>query len=275
MIRYVVNTTNDNDTYSFFMPLSCMIWKKIIGYKPIALFVGSEVKWMSTRIGAFIVSESRKFAQVHFISLKNKIQTSTIAQVSRLYAAAIPDLNNEDYIIISDVDTFPINRDWFYSNDLEKDFHVWNRNVFDNQQRFAMCHLGAKVKIWRKIMKINILDLTEVLNLSLEISRDNWRYDETLATEMILQWDGWPQDVQLIGKKWDKPKPAIYRGGLNDKQFPGTVDNYVEAHVWRPGFQSFSWKNNLKLLKCLCFKQDVEYAINYKKQFDILKHENN
>ena len=274
MAKYVINTTNDNDTYSFFMPLSCMIWKKIIGYEPLAFFIGSESGWRSDEKRSFILAESEKFAQIHFVSPENKMKSSTVAQVSRLYAAALPHLDNDDYIIVSDIDTLPIKRSWFHVQEPDRDFHIWNRHVYDNQKRFAMCHLGGSVKIWREIMGIETLGINRALKAYLDRSRDNWRYDETLATEKILQWHGWPDKVQLIGRKWpDDKRPAlsIYRGDGNDNKFPGTIERYVEAHAWRPGYKPFNWNNNLQLLNCLCSEEDVQYAKEYGDQYRRMK----
>jgi len=248
-----------------------MLWKKYIGYEPLAIFIGSESYWRNNVSRSFIVTESEKFAQVHFVpKLKNRVKTATTAQVSRLYASALPHLKLDDYLLVSDIDTFPIDRDWFHVQEPDMDFHIWNRHVYDNNKRFAMCHLGGSVKIWREIMGIKVLGLTNALETHLQKNRDNWRYDEILATEKITKWSGWPDKVQLIGRSWpnDKsPAPAIYRGDLNDRKFYGSIKKYVEAHVWRPGFQPFSWNNNIRLLKLLCSKEDFDYAKDYRKQY--------
>lgn len=269
-MRYVINTANHIDTYLFFMPIACMIWKHVIGYEPIAIFAGNESSWKKNDKQSFVIGETKKFAKVHFIPPSiNKVKPSTIAQVSRLYASSIPWLNEDDYLIISDVDTFPIDADWLNSQDYGIDFHIWNGYVFKNQNRFAMCHLGGSVKVWREMMDIKPVGMTKVLKANLDKYRDGWRYDELLATEKILSWNGWPDRVQFVDDSYEsgKPTPVIYRGDRNENIYPGTISGYVEAHVWRPGFFEHKWENNLAFLSHLCDQSDVEYVEKYREQY--------
>ena len=50
-------------------------------------------------------------------------KTSTVAQISRLFAAADPLFNDDDYLITDDIDKFVVSKPWFNQQDYNKDIY--------------------------------------------------------------------------------------------------------------------------------------------------------
>jgi hypothetical protein len=264
MNKIVVNTTNDKQMYAFFMPLVAMLWNKIIGYSPISLFVGNKEHWHSTELNKLIINETEKYARVFYIDQYPGIESATIAQVSRLYASAIPDLNSDDYLLTSDVDMFPLNKERFHGQDLSKPFHVFNSDAYLPEEKFAMCYLGGKVSAWREIMEIKSLNLDIALTEGFYTKpiEQPWNHDELTFYKQIVKWG--KEKCQLIPRVGGDNFGRVDRGSW---RFHGNLKGYVDSHLVRPGNEDVNWNKILPLLTSMCQKRELDFAINYRTQY--------
>jgi hypothetical protein len=260
---YAVNATNKNEMYSFFMPITAMLWKKVIGWDSISILVGTKESWMKEPRSRFIVEQSQKFSKVHFLKGVPGLKSTSVAQICRIYSSAIPGLNPDDYLITADVDMFPLNKKWFDQKNPNKDFCVWNAQVWHNRKRMAICYLGATVKIWREVMGIKSQGLSNAIEKACKGKRVDWRFDENNVTKRITSWSGWKNRVQLI--KCCAPYTRIYRedGPFNRK----TIGNAIDSHVWRPGFNHHNWTSIKNMLQLVCDEQDFQWLMDYRKQY--------
>src|SRR5690606_5744916 len=85
------------------------------------------------------------------------IKDATVSQVVRLYAAAM-NVSEDDYIITSDADMFPLSRDHFNQQGMEgDDVHLFYANAYAHMKdsvMYPLCYVGASVRTWRDIMQI-------------------------------------------------------------------------------------------------------------------------
>ena len=115
--KYSVLSVDSNPDYLFFVPVTCAFWKKI-GYNPYVILVKKDIR-------EDILELITEYTDAH-INLFDHIEgyrTCNVAQISRLYAAADPLFNDDDYLITDDMDKFVISYMWFNQQNFNKDIH--------------------------------------------------------------------------------------------------------------------------------------------------------
>jgi hypothetical protein len=262
MNKIIVNTTNEKELYAFFMPLTTMIWNKIIGYSPISIFIGSEDTWNQPK-NKFIKEETQKYGRIIRIEPVAGMESSTMAQVSRLYASALADLPESDYLLTGDVDMFPLDKKRYHSQDFSQLFHVFNSDAYEGEEdRYPMCYLGGTVKVWRQIMKIKQLDIREAVEDGIVTNpiEQPWNHDELSFYKHLSQSDIKYQKLPRVHTGYNFGR--LDRGGW--KQL-NNLNGMVDAHLLRPG--SDHWGSIFHVIKLLCQKPEIEFANNYYKQY--------
>jgi hypothetical protein len=220
------------------MPIVSMLWKRL-GYEPIAVLLGDEQKWNSHQANKFVLQETRKHARVQFIHGIPGYKDSTIVQTCRVIASAIPWLTDDDYILTSDVDMLPLSKKFFEKQDWNKDFHIFSADAYADitkglkPPKFPICYLGAKVGLWRSVMKINSLDFQQELQASFKGRMDSWDNDEMYVSHKILTCVDYPRKFQLMVRTWPSSR-ADRRIDRDAWQFQ---PNAIDCHCLRPGFK--------------------------------------
>jgi len=166
-MKYVINSINNNFDYSFFMPLVARTWIHM-GYQPISMLIGTRKSWKSNERDAYILDKVDNLSIIEFVQPIENWDDSRVARMGKLFAAAIPDLRDNDYLLISDVDMLPLNKVWFNQQDFNKKFHLINASI---------CYIGAWVGVWREVMKIEFKNVREMLMKSC-VAGDNIKHDE-------------------------------------------------------------------------------------------------
>jgi hypothetical protein len=269
MDKFVVISTDRNELYSFFSPIVCLMWRNLIGYIPISILYENEQVWNAEEKSKFVLHELRKFSAVEFVESVPDIKGSTVAQVSRLYAASLEDVPADSYILTSDVDMFPLQRNWFHQQDKSKRFHLFGADANLPTILFPICYLGGNVETWREIMEINETGLQDNLLHHLNPLEDSWNYDERLFAEKITRWKGFPHECMLIMRGWINGL-AIGRMDRAIWDFNGHVTDItglIDSHSLRPGFIENNWNRIAFLLSRFCSREDLLYILNYREQY--------
>ena len=246
-MRYVINSSDINDTYSFFIPIIGLLWRER-GYNPIILLVGDRGLWNSSKRNKCVLDFSEKIGlKVMFVKQILNYKSSTIAQVSRLFACADPFFKSDDYILTSDADMLPLSRTWFDQYDVNKTFNFFGGNAYLGYigeaspsklpQKFPICYIGSNVINWRQVMNIKELNLQismEQLIKEREAAgcRDDWYYDElTFANKMFNS----PliAHSQFINRNWSGGR-ASQRLDRDNWNF-SSQKNLIDCHFLRPG----------------------------------------
>ena len=260
--KYVINSTTYNVYYSFFMPLVSLIWKEYMGYQPVSIFVGKPTSLKET----YILNKTIEISKIIVVNEINNIKPSTVSQVSRLFASAHDDFNDNDYLLTSDVDMFPLNVDRFNCQDWNIRFHIWNaydKNFLSNCSNMyaPICYLGGFVDTWKDIMEIKDNNINDAVLCNITIQNDNWNYDENLFGSKIKKWSGFPEKVQNF--------PQIKNSRLDryDWRFNGNINSYIDAHSVRPGYIQSNWDKLKEMFHCLCKKEHYDWINNYREEF--------
>lgn len=263
--RFVINSTDQNLTYCFFAPLVALLWKNRIQYSPLTLMVGSRQSWEASEVYRFVYETTKKQSEVVHLSTFPQFRSSTIAQISRLFASAI-DLPSGSYLLTSDMDMLPFSK-WYFDQQIsKKKFHIFGSDAYRPEFRFPMCYLGASLATWREVMGIRVLDINRSLGVNLEPMRDEWNYDEEFFAEKLGRWSGYPFDCEFLQRGWPQGM-ANGRVDRADWKFDGKIDSVIDSHCVRPGYLWSNWQKIRLLLQASLSASDFEWAENYRADF--------
>ena len=250
MNKHVVNSTDANPTYLFFMPIVNRIWQNHMGYKPISILIGNRKEWEQHKLRNFVLQRTLETSNIATFIDHQKIgfKSSTITQVSRLAIAAHPQLKDDDYILTSDVDMLPFNKQWFNSQNMDKKFHLFGANAYlgyigpsepgKNPVKFPMCYLGGNKRNWLKIMRITTNNVQSATEEIIQGQKDWWCLDENLFSNRIKQWEHYNhKECQFIDRNWSGGRASnrIDR----DSWAPNMPNPVYDCHCPRPGPQKW------------------------------------
>lgn len=247
-MKYVINSSDTNDVYSFFLPIVNLLWRER-GYKEVVLLVGDRQLWASTGKNRCVLEFLEKSgSRIIYVKQVPSYKSSTIAQFSRLFAYADSSFAPLDYILISDADMLPLSRTWFDQQDMTKRWHFFGGNAYLGYigdaspsklpQKLPICYIGARVADWAVVMSpINGLQgsMEQVIKEREQAGcRDNWWYDEETFKGRIFNS---PQIVesQFINRNWSGGR-ASHRLDRDNWNFHGQSD-LIDCHFLRPGYK--------------------------------------
>ena len=263
-----VNSTDLNPIYAYFMPIVSRIWSRYMGYCPGSLLYGSEEMWRGTKINSFLLDEIKVTSQVHFVKPVPGYRSSTVMQVSRALVGALPTMQPDDYMIISDVDMIPLSRSYFRQQDSTKKFHIFSADAYTDitkgwePLKFPMCYLGAPSQYWREIFGITTWDISFETARSLEGRADVWDNDESYVCGKIKTSRYYKNEMHLMVRTWPCSR-AFKRLDRESWHFNGQTD-LIDAHFFRPGYVHL---NELLEVFRVYFKNDVEWLQQYTNHF--------
>lgn len=169
-----VSSSLDRD-YSFLLPLSCLLWRDVIGFDPIALLVGTESDWRARERNSIVLDQLRRFGFDHaFVGRLDGYPDHTMAQNCRQHVTAL-NIPDDRWVMPSDADLWPLKREFYqkhqgtgykavlyYANgdnfiSKERGIQHDPRSVAERSaaglrsQTIPTCHVTMKAREWRRI----------------------------------------------------------------------------------------------------------------------------
>lgn len=268
----VIYASDTNPIYTFCLPLTTIIWKKFIDFSPICFLTGDKELWQSDINKLVLEKTLEAGAEIHFIGSVEGVRDGTLAQVSRLYGGCL-DLDDEQYIITSDADMWPLNKAWFNQGDKSKAMQLFYANAYQHE-RYAICYIATKSKHWREIMDVNKNDS---INKSLEkqihgeLGKDasfmhSWNYDENLFVKKVKEWNQYPHNCHMIDRGPTNDGPPVGRIDRYNWSFNGLNNCHIDAHLLRMPYLDNNWYKTYPVFGAILDK-DLEWAMDYRKKF--------
>ena len=261
-MNYAINSTDENDTYSFFLPIVNHLWSKI-GYYPVSILVGDEALWKTNLVYKYVQDTSK----VVFIKPVEGFRRSTTAQTSRVIVAASALFNPTDYLLTSDADMLPLNKKFYNDQCGTKDIHLMNADAYTDITkgwepiRFPICHIGATVATWREVMTLTSTDVQAEVQKAMIGRADIWNNDEEYFTGRLKGSRFYKERCQMMVRggfaEYSRAKDRLDR---ENWWFNGTQRNYLDCHFPRPGFDHL---DKLRLLISTYFPDTVTYINAY------------
>jgi hypothetical protein len=255
-VTFVALASDQHPAYQFFVPLSAAVWmRRVSPWKPIVILVGSELEWWgkSTSLTVLGMLEQLKITP-HFVECPAGSRSANVAQIARMYAAYTFGMEDDDVIVTSDIDMWPVDGSWFTHHlPVARQVTSYYGNF---PSRFPMCYVAADVATWREMHGYqrgcalgDVVEMHMLKHLRPETAApDAWQHDEEYLTARI----------HALGP--DRLKKVIRPSG---DPFPDRIDRVCwphelelggkrDAHLLRPGSDLPNWGRLRTLLHKLC-----------------------
>ena len=212
-IDKVIHSADNNALYLDFWPLVSKIWKKKFNIEPVLIFIGDKNTKIDETYGTVIKIEPIKEIPIY-------LQTLWV----RYW---IPSTESETTWMISDIDMFPISKDYFLKQikDVEDDKYIHINPCVDEYGTLPSCYHIAKGKKFTEVLELSRdwkTSLEEVYNSNLGSDpgahlsgKECWFADERYANLKIIKYP----------KKWD----LVFlnrNGGQNGRRVDRSNWNY-------------------------------------------------
>lgn len=260
-MKAVTSVTGD-DKYLFFLPLITFCWEKlgvdVICFAPKRLFEDERFKlaWEYCNGHASIYP---------FKCTEN--QEITYAQCARLYAAAIPDLNQDEGLISTDIDMAVFSKDLLAKSEAVQ---LFGADLLEGEPMFPMCYCSCDVSQWWYFMRIGLRTYQECLDdllkhIDVEHMKGNyWCKDqETLyakLTESALRLEKHSRaklPERFATKRIDRDDAYFM-----ERLHPDTID----YHLHRPGTDEQNFKNIMKVFQYF-YSENLGWMIEYRNKY--------
>ncbi len=240
----MILASDDNPDYLQFWPLMAKAWSQLIGVKPTLFLIADDSVVVDTTVGEVI-----RFQPIP------GIKTSYQAQVIRIIA---PALFEDEVSLLTDIDTLPINRDFFIKSVAKTHpscSAVYRNNYDADGMRYPLCYHAMKGSVCREIFGFDQVDLEVFRNQLIEWEKlkFGWCTDELVLTAALKEWHRKTGRVVCLNlgkaRHIDKLDWHFHKKELQDK--------YVGAHLPRP------FKENQKAIMKLVRLLGIDYEPSF------------
>lgn len=236
---------NDNPKYLYYIPLVVWAWKKL-GWDVVIFYCGK-----MDVVDKFIPDMK---CHIKECLVYDPYKTSTISQVSRLYAACVTD----GMIMTSDADMLPLSDYWkpegttTYGRDLT-DYH------------YPICYIAMDAHQWINVMNIKSPLYGVHLRRDLRIQKDQWVLDQDIITENLICQG--IDKITHINRGTDK-RTGYPIGRVDRSNWRLDHKELIDAHLPHDILTNDkSFHNVLNLLHHVWPKEDWNWFITFHKQF--------
>ena len=261
MMDHVVIGCSTQHDYDFPLPLTALLWRDRIGHWPVLLLARDQAHWRSIPRSSTVLDAIKELGfEHHFIGIIDEFSDGTCAQSARQHVAAIPTPDDQ-YILLSDADLWPIRREFYHQHDRSKYVTFWYANAY-GYENHCSCHMGARAVVWREVMELKAdgnltIQLRQTLERELrprmegktpsEAGWEAWNFDEWNTSRRFREFPWYPDGCQMIERHGAPPVDRIDRSNWAGENISGMVD----CHMLRPAQQDGNWGRVLSLFRNL------------------------
>lgn len=263
MTTYAVLSTTSNHDYDFYAPITCRLWKEIVGFEPLTIVVNRN----QTADRLNVVAQSCGIATIRHIPAESDIPIQHIAQVSRLLACTLPGIKDDDILMTADVDMWPLQKAYFQVM-APTLVNLYGSNIYAGSNRHPMCYVAAPASEWRRMLQPIGID-TSSMSAALASVKWNpdrlWDTDEDMLEQMI-SWYGGKNACSC------KTRPGSRHGFMGQRVdrgrwvYDGKEADLIDAHLPRPGYGVETWARVRRLIEDYC-PQAVDWADDWRQRY--------
>ena len=238
--NFALFACDSNKIYAFFAPMTARLWQRI-GYGVAVILVGSQSQWEENEALRLALEEMRRMrVRRYWLPELGGHRTSTLAQTSRIYAGALPEFRETDFIITGDADMWPLSQSFFGVADPTK-FYIAYSNAYgpapDGVQHYPICYIGAPHKLWQDMMRVKPGTFVESVQKQL---------DEGLGKNNADGWACWNYDERLVGIRITEwiADPAVKAKVVFNTRYGGPPVDRVDRCAWPEGMIDVSQKSD-------------------------------
>lgn len=168
------NNSHRGFDYAFYLPLTALAWQRI-GFKSIILIIGERQYWSDHPVLSFILESLQKlnYVTIFFIAAETENRLM-LSQTARLFVANFYPAKENDYLLTTDADLWPISAHHFSPRENKSlvilHSHCCGQFQHNNQsfRMIPMAHIGASASTWREIINANQTSLANDADSILE-----------------------------------------------------------------------------------------------------------
>lgn len=277
--RRVVLSSDANPTYAFYVPLTVLAWREIGGYLPLVLSVGP--------LPPLVVSKTAEIIRKTDIVTVEKpdccgVQAAT--QLVRLLAYLAPGVEADDWLLMGDVDAWPLQAGVFHPDALFRQAGKEAFLMYDASTQldipgtatpaYPMGYIGTRASLWSTWMGVTATDLRQALEMLFltdpMLAGGGVNADEALITKRIKAWDGHPTRCERV------PRSGFpCRGRIDRAAWPANVrltvhdtrEPFIDAHLLRPGWTDENWPRVRALLELYLPPKRMPWVDQYRQEW--------
>lgn len=283
-MKAIISSTYD-DNYFFFLPIVTWSWNKlgvdvicITPYpQPVKQFNTEDGKRITLyddiRLSPVIKYMHEQRLRLSIVPIESTYEkAATYAQCSRLYAAALPDMADNEILITGDADMAVFNKEYFKQANNEF-VHVFGADLVPPAQ-YPICYISMPAFRWRAIMNIahnkSLQDCLDGLlgHLDCEHFRGNyWAKDQETIYQRIS--DAYPNNLTIAHNRAKYPyqfaKNRVDRDDINWESYIGP--DLIDAHLWRPGYTDENFAKILQLFQTMYPEENFDWMVEYRNEY--------
>ena len=172
MTNYVSLSTDPAPTYAALSPVTARLWRRH-GWTPVFHVLDDPVGW-GTQFGLAVLAELEAAgAFVARVARVDPLSVPNAMRVARLLAAGLEFVAPDDFVVMADVDMWPLIGSFFApdADDVTIHarrglYHAWTNpeeplppvppeRLHAANWRFAMCYVGARAFVWRERLPLD------------------------------------------------------------------------------------------------------------------------
>jgi len=225
----VLGSVDNSPRYYKFIPFQIFFWNKI-NVKFICVFVGTEIP-----------KELKKYEKNIILWNKNlDLKGAYLGQNLRMYYASLLKLPDDELVMITDMDIFPTNFDYFTKGleGFKKDDFIYYRSIAGRQ--IYMCYNAAHPSTWSKCFNIKTeKDIENILIKNYPSyyngipGRSGWYTDQIVMYNVLHKYP----NLKVLHRKVRHLEVRDFRNRLKkgDKNF---IKEYTDVHYHRSYFNN-------------------------------------
>lgn len=242
--KYAVLASDANLRYAFHLPLTAAIWASM-GWEPHVTLVdrpGND--WQSQRHNLVLNALHGAEADVYFLKAVPDFKPSTTAQVSRLFTHLQPHVKDNDVLLTSDADMWPLDASYFA---FDGRFKIWK---FERYSKAYMCYTAGTATQWFDLMGIPGVSMEQSISRVLRDGlgdqrtlEEEWGFDETLLNGKLVTWPGLAKadivrrrlvgDMMIPERRLDRAAWISLHPCASESYLPESYDGLIDAHLPR------------------------------------------
>ncbi len=264
MAKVILSSTYDDD-YLFYVPITAWVWK-YFGFDAVVF-----VPKGGTPLFKLVLDYTLSTTNFVYFEPSNVYSPARLAQCSRLFAGCMDFIAEDEYCLLGDIDMIPLSD--YFCRDFDK------INYFGHDltgfEHIPMCYVGMTKQAWKSVMGLSqanavsaqpLLRATFIDHMlrAMEQYTDNWGLDQDILTDRMRGYG--LENCNAIPRGLHGPSHAI---GRVDRSYGFDVwmENPIDAHLPRPGFEESSFADISALLGRVFPSSDFRWLAEYREKY--------
>lgn len=242
-MQAILSTTGD-PKYLFLLPLTCFSWNQMGA--SCVVFYPERLK--DDPAMQLVVKYCRKDTMFRPFTCPTDAE-ATYAQVSRLFASALPEIPQAEILVTGDVDMI------VFKGLLDRctgNLDIVGGDLLEGQEQYPMCYVSAPAGMWWYFMQIGKRTYQECLDLALgkeivnaDMRGNLWCRDQELIFRMIRKSG---VEVNIIDRAYGCGRFAENRIDRDDAYFNDAIPTAHDYHMHRPGYTTENFQKIINVL---------------------------